>query len=102
MPSNSLPAFIHPFFWDVDVSKIDPVRDYYFIIERLIEYGNDRAIKWLMSLYHDEQLQEVVKSSGNISKKTATLWQNYYDLPREEIRCFKKSYQGTDNLFWNY
>ncbi|MBO8129195.1 MAG: hypothetical protein H0Z39_08365 [Peptococcaceae bacterium] len=102
MREDSLPEFTHPFFWDVDASTINPVGDYFFVIERLLEYGNDDAIRWLMAFYRDEQLQEVVKKSRNISKKTAYLWQNYFNLPREEIVCLKKSSPKTGNVFWNY
>jgi len=56
--TSTLPAFTHPFFWDVDVSKIDPDKDYYFVIERFIEYGDDIAIRWLTAFYRDEQIQD--------------------------------------------
>jgi len=102
MNSTLLPEFTHPFFWDVEVSIIDPVRNYYFVIERLLEYGNDDAIKWVMSFFRDEQVQEVVKNSRKISRKTASLWQNYFGLPKEDIHCLKKSSPDTGKLFWNY
>jgi len=76
--TDALPEFIHPFFWDTDANQIDTVQDYYFVIERLIEYGNDPAIKWMFAKYTKEQIQEVVKTSRRISDKTASLWQNYY------------------------
>lgn len=102
MSLRSLPEFTHPYFWDVDTSKIDPVKDYYFVIERLLEYGDDRVIKWLMSFYRDEQIREVVMSSRKISKKTASLWQNYFNLPEVEVRCLRKSSPIKENPFWNY
>ncbi|MFZ5633364.1 MAG: DUF6922 domain-containing protein [Bacillota bacterium] len=102
MPPDPLPEFTHPFFWDINVAEVDPARDYFFVIERIMEYGNDPAIRWLISYYGDERLKEVMKASRKISKKTASLWQNYYDLPPEEIRCLNKSFQKTDKIFWNY
>ncbi len=99
---ESLPEFAHHFFWDTDAAQINPVQDFYCVIERLIEYGDDPVIKWLVTTYSKEQLQEVIKTSRKISKKTAALWQNYYDLPWEDIRCLNKQYQKTDKIFWNY
>ena len=100
--AKALPEFTHQYFWDTAVAEINPVKDYYYIIERLIEYGNDPVIKWLASNYLKDQLQEVIKTSRKISRKTAVLWQNYYDLPRDDIRCLNKQYQKTDRTFWNY
>ena len=100
--TTALLDFTLPFFWDTDVTKIDAFKDYYIVIERLIEYGNDPAIKWMMATYPKEQIQEVVKTSRKISGKTASLWQNYYDLPREVVRCLNKQFQKTDGIFWNY
>jgi len=80
--TTALPEFTQPFFWDTDVTQIDASKDYYIIIERLIEYGNDPAIKWMMATYPKEQIQEVVKTSRKISGKTASLWQNYLTCPR--------------------
>ncbi len=102
MQDYSLPDFAHPFFWDVNKFKIDTVKDYYFVIERLLEYADDDAIRWLKTYYSDKQLQEVIRSSRRISKKTALLWQNYFEIPVEEIRCLNGSFQKTDRIFWDY
>ncbi len=102
MPSNPLPEYLNPFFWDVEATKIDPVKDYYFVIERLLEYGQDDVIKWLRKFYRDEDLIHVIKNSRKISKKTASLWRNYFNLPEEEIFCLHKSSPATGQSFWNY
>lgn len=66
---------------------LDVDDDYFFIIERLMEEGDDSAVRWMMHRYNDGQRIEVVRSSRRLSRKTARLWQNYYDLGEEEIQC---------------
>ena len=100
--NNMLPDFACKFFWDVETAKLDTGRDYRFILERLLEYGDDRTLKWLMCSYSDEQRLKVIKNSRKISRKTASLWQNYYKLSREEIKCFQISCLEKGNVFWNY
>jgi hypothetical protein len=71
---------------------LDVDADYFFIIERLMEEGDDSAIQWMMHRYGDAQIVEVVRGSRQLSRKTARLWQNYYDLGEEEVKCLSTSY----------
>jgi len=36
-----------------------------------------------------DKLVEVVKASRNITKKTASMWQNYFNLPMKEIIMYE-------------
>jgi len=79
------------FFWDTDPSRLDVDGDYFFIIERLMEEGDDSAIHWMIHRYSDAQRIEVLRRSRRLSRKTARLWQNYYSLGEEEIQCLSTS-----------
>ncbi|MDI7247696.1 MAG: hypothetical protein QME92_09555 [Bacillota bacterium] len=97
-----LPDFVHCFFWDVDPKTLDPDKYPFFVIERLLEEGDDAAIRWVMSYYTDDQRLEVVKNSRRLSRKTARLWQNYYNLAAEEVRCLSTPFRKTVDPFWPY
>ena len=58
-------------------------------LERHLEEGDDEAIRWVLAEYDDSHITEVVKGSRRLSMKTVRLWQDYYGLPEEEIRCLK-------------
>lgn len=94
-----LPEKIRKFFWEYDGNEIDIQENWFFIIERLLEYGDFEAFKWALKQYDQTQLVEVVKASRNLSKKTASMWQNYFNLPKEEIKCMNLSCQRTDMFF---
>jgi len=85
------PCSVAKFFWDTDPMHLDVDADYFFIIERLMEEGDDSAIRWMMHRYSDTQRIEVVRSSRRLSRKTARLWQNYCDLGEEEVKRLSTS-----------
>ncbi len=97
----TMPNHLTKFFWDVDPSQLDVNKDLFFIIERILEYGDDHSLKWLRNIYSNKDIVKVVKASKKLSKKTVNLWQIYYDLKPEEITCLKRYYNQGNNVFWN-
>lgn len=95
-----LPCKIRKFFWEYSEIEIDIQKNWFFIIERLLEYGDIEAVKWVFGQFDQNQLVEVVKSTRNLSQKTVSMWQNYFNLPKEEIRCMNLSCQKKDMPFW--
>lgn len=97
----NLPDFLRRFFWDVSFADLDGRADYYFVLERLLEYGDDRAIRWLLSYYTNAERIEVVKSSPRLSPKTGCFWKCYYGLQEEDVRCLRPPSHRQGTLYWN-
>jgi hypothetical protein len=89
-PEHDLPEHLRPLFWDVDPSTVDAERHASYVIERAIEFGDDRAISWMLRRYPDTLIGRIVRSSRCISRNTANLWSLVLGIPREEIRCFSR------------
>jgi hypothetical protein len=87
---NHLPDFLKPYFWETDLARVNRRRHASYIIERIIEYGDDRAIHWLRANFTSAQIARVVRSSRAISPNTANLWALILRIPRGEIECFSK------------
>ncbi len=87
---SGLPDFLRPFFWEVDFDSLRPDDWPDYIIERLLEYGDDRAIRWVRRTFGDEQVADVVRRSRRISRKTANFWAVILGIPRQEIRCLSE------------
>ncbi len=85
---NKLPRWLKPFFWDVPVEKLDLQEHRIFIIERLLNEGNQHSLQWLFRAYSEGTIREAVTSSRGLTLKTARCWQNYFGLKEEEMRCF--------------
>ena len=83
-----LPPFLQPFFWDTDFSVLRLPEHEFYLIERLLEYGNDEAIRWLCRTVPQERIALVVRQTRAISRNTANFWGLMLDIPREQMRCF--------------
>ena len=87
---RSLPAFLRPIFWDTDFDRLRVHGHERYVIERILEYGDDQAIRWLRRTFDAEVIADAVRRSRLISPNTANLWALVLNIPREEIRCFSK------------
>jgi len=86
--NNGVPGWLEPYFWDVNIQDLDLKNNRIFIIERLLNDGNQAAVQWLFRTYSDREIKEAVLKSRGLSLKTARCWQNYYSLEEEEMHCF--------------
>lgn len=82
-----IPEEQRKFFWDTDPLALDEERHNFFIIERLLELGDDDAIRWVVRKYPGEAIMDVLRNSRRLSPRTANLWRLYYGLRKDEIRC---------------
>lgn len=87
MAGKPLPDFLAPYFWEIDFQQLRLSGREYYVIERVLEYGDDEAIHWLKATFPIETIADVVRRSRRISRNTATLWALVLGLPTEQIRC---------------
>jgi hypothetical protein len=99
---SKMPGCTLDFFWDVKTSDLDTETDWFFIIERLLEYGDDRSLEWLKKKYSDSQIMDVVKKSRKLSRKTVNAWRLYYSLNPEDVLCSKMCCNQDRKAFWDY
>lgn len=66
--------FRQSLFWDVDPKNINPEKHARYIIERVLDLGNDTEVKWLFQYYQKKLIKDVVKNSRVIHKKSKSLW----------------------------
>jgi len=85
---KQLPDFLKPYFWEVDFARLRLPQRQTYVIERVLEYGDDQAICWLKETFPPETIANVVRRSSGLSPNTANLWALVLDIPKEEIRCF--------------
>ena len=72
---TKLPRKFEVLFWDTEFDKLKTRRDYYFIIERLLEKGNWNSVKWVFKNYSKQEIKSIILKSSNISQKTRNFWQ---------------------------
>ena len=87
-----IPPALKRLFWDVDSDQVDPVIHRAYIIRRIVDYGTPRDIHWIKQTYSPQEIQEVIKKSKGISRKSGYYWAAYYGVPEVEIECLKTLY----------
>ena len=75
-------------FWDV--AKVDIKQHAHFIIARVLDFGDEKDLMTLRSLYPDREIIYVIKNRRGLMPKTALYWATYFKIPRNEIKCLKK------------
>jgi len=59
---QSIPLSLAPFFQEYDIATLNPQKDSHTIIERVLQYGNRKEIRWLFDIYPEGKLKEWVQS----------------------------------------
>jgi hypothetical protein len=57
-------------FWDVDLEALSIEKDWFFIIERVLEFGDIQDLKCLVLTFSKDQIQSVIKNSRILSPRT--------------------------------
>jgi len=83
-----LPEFLEPYFWEIDFTRLRFPERQTYVIERVLEFGDDQAVRWLKATFAPETIADVVRQSRRISKNTANLWALVLGISKEHIRCF--------------
>lgn len=93
-----IPDYILPYLWDVnqqDLAKASAE----FVIERVLEYGNEKAFDWLRENYPKEIIVATLKKSRKISPKTGNFFALYYHLDKKELECIRKPFTRKQDRF---
>ena len=70
--------FRQALFWDTDPKKIDPKKHAKYIIERILDFGNDSEVRWARKFYSQRLIKNVVKTSRVLHPKSKNLWAQVY------------------------
>jgi len=66
--------FREALFWDTNPATIDTKEHADYIIERVLDFGNDKEVKWLKDFYSPEHIKRVVERSRSLRSRTKKLW----------------------------
>lgn len=61
-------------FWDTNPDKIDTEKNAQYVIERVLDFGNDGEVKWLYHFYDTSLIKDVVTKSRSLMPETKNLW----------------------------
>ena len=68
-------AAIEKYFWDVNPVDLDITTHKRYIIERILDMGDDAAVSWLRQTFSENDIEEVISTSRRLSAKSKHFWQ---------------------------
>ena len=92
MIKTKLPDSFKLYFWDVNFSSLCLQDNPHFIVKRILDRGNTKALKWVLANCSEEIIKETVMKSKDMSPKTANFWADVYNLDRTKVLCLQKPY----------
>ncbi len=95
-----LPLHVKKCFWDVDSANIDLQQHQRFIIERVFEYGDLQANKWLLDTFDKKALLQGLQGKS-LSLRSRHFWALILKAPQHSALCTKKSSGKQPRTAWN-
>ncbi len=62
------------YFWDIDFETLEVGKDKKYIIERILELGDENATRWIFKNFSKEDILNALKNNRKISKKSLNFW----------------------------
>ena len=66
--------FRQSLFWDTNPDNIDLEKNAQYVIERVLDFGNDKEVRWLRSFYDLSIIKKIVIKSRCLRPETKNLW----------------------------
>ncbi len=89
---SKLPKSFKQYFWDVDFEKLKLEESRAFILKRLLDRGNDQAIRWVFKNYQKEEIKALLLTSRDLSSKTGNFWADLLGIDKRKVACLQKPY----------
>lgn len=99
---KQIPLFLKKYFWEVDFNELNLDEHQSYIAERLLEYGDLKALSWLLRNVKKEIIKRILIKERALSPKSVNFWAFYFGFPRNKIPCLKKSYLKMRRSHWPY
>ncbi len=75
-----IPSYLKKYFWDTDTCPMDIGKYKMYIIERILEMGDERAAAWMKKSYSRKDIVGVLKKSVRLSPISENYWNIMYKL----------------------
>lgn len=94
-----IPVKFAAYFWDTDINNVDIKAHYEYVIERILEYGDEEAFWWMKQNFEREKIVETLRKSKRISPKSGNFFARYYKLDPQELTCIQTPFINKQDRF---
>jgi len=86
---NFIPSINPVYFWDVNISELDPLKSKRLIIERVLTLGNLEEVKLVMAAYGKPEVIHELCNLNYIDPKTLQFVSIIFGIPKKNFKCYK-------------
>jgi hypothetical protein len=83
-------------FWDV--SELDAQKNERFIIERVLNFGDEKDFRWALDFYGEEKLKKALLQDKSITRKSLFFWCQFFNLDKN--KCLANQSILKQSAFW--
>jgi uncharacterized protein DUF6922 len=84
-----IPQHLHPLFWDVNLDNFNPFSYPDYTIARILEYGDEKAVRWMKEIFARSELERVISTERRLSRKSANFWALVYGIALEDVAALR-------------
>lgn len=99
---KKLPNFLKKYFWDVEFDNIDLKKRRVFILKRIMELGDKKAVFWMLQNFTKSEIKDVLVNFRGLSQKSANFWALLFDVQKEKVICLKRALSKEQGKIWPY
>lgn len=82
-------------FWDV--KEVNPEKNKKFVIERILQYGDEADFSWALNYYGRDEIVENMLKSRALDRKSLSFWCQFFNLDQE--KCTAMLFMKTPGAF---
>jgi hypothetical protein len=97
-----LPGFLKKYFWDVQFEKIDATAHSRYVLARLLEDGDEKAVGWMKRHFTRPQVEEILFHYRSVSPRSANFWAVVFGIDKRKVLCLQKPYLEIRRRLWPY
>lgn len=97
-----LPKFLKPYFWEIDFKRLDADKYPRYVIERILDYGDESALRWLGKNFALSEVRKVVCQTRALSMRSVYFWVTVLGVDKKKVRCLSKDFQKIYRAIWPY
>ncbi|MBI4684893.1 MAG: hypothetical protein HY755_06815 [Nitrospirae bacterium] len=75
--SAAVSQTLRPLFWDTTLKRLHLKKHARYIIERVLEFGDMSAFRWLQRVYPVQTILDVLNASRTITEKSRNFWMTW-------------------------
>ena len=86
-------------FWDVNPQALDYKKDANFIVERVLNFGDEKDYQTIKKIYGIKKIKEISKGVNYNNKKNINFWGNIFNISPKLFKCTRKFSKKEQNTF---